>query len=190
MFYLFIESLPLIIVLSAVVGGIILTVASIVIMILCRRTTSMSLKSLKNRNSGVTFMHERENEYNGAKPVANTKSDAKTGSKLKRNKDNKSEIDGFCGNSPNLKSNGIGFDLGSNHPLISNDEGPQDLIGQQQRSRMIGQNWNGEDEETNVIDNQNFEQSNGEYHDFSEGQVILRTIKTYIVKIHRIASIF
>ena len=66
MFYLFIESLPLIIVLSAVVGGIILTVASIVIMILCRRTTSMSLKSLKNRNSGVTFMHERENEYNGA----------------------------------------------------------------------------------------------------------------------------
>ena len=37
------------------------------------------------------------NEYNGAKPAANTKSDAKTGSKLKRNKDNKSEIDGFCG---------------------------------------------------------------------------------------------
>ena len=66
-------------------------------------------------------MHERENEYNGAKLAVDTKSDAKTGNKLKRNKDNRSEIDGFSGNSPNLKSNGIGFDLGSNHPLISND---------------------------------------------------------------------
>ena len=37
---LFSESLPLIIILSAVIGGIVLTVAVILIMILCRRTAS------------------------------------------------------------------------------------------------------------------------------------------------------
>jgi hypothetical protein len=40
------ESLPLIIILSAVIGGIVLTVAAILIMILCRRSTALSLKSI------------------------------------------------------------------------------------------------------------------------------------------------
>ena len=46
----FSESLPLIIILSAVIGGIVLTVAAILIMILCRRSTALSLKSISGKS--------------------------------------------------------------------------------------------------------------------------------------------
>merc|ERR1712038_2227526 len=53
------KSLPLIIVLSAVIGGIILTVAAIVIMILCRRSSSLTLKNLKNRDQAPNLAHQK-----------------------------------------------------------------------------------------------------------------------------------
>ena len=165
MHLIFTESLPLIIVLSAVIGGIILTVAAIVIMILCRRSSSLSLKNLKNRDSNSVLSHQkRENEYNGSNRLNNSKnSNNKSGLKFKRNNE---PIDGLNGDSPLLKSNGNGFDLGSNHPLISNEDGPND------ERRLAADHWNAGGEEGGVIDNQQFNRSNnGDYHEFSDNQV-------------------
>ena len=44
----FAESLPLITILSAVIGGVVLTVAAILIMILCRRSSALTLKAMGN----------------------------------------------------------------------------------------------------------------------------------------------
>ena len=44
----FAESLPLITILSAVIGGVVLTVAAIVMMILCRRSSALTLKAMGN----------------------------------------------------------------------------------------------------------------------------------------------
>ena len=164
------ESLPLIIVLSAVIGGIILTVAAIVIMILCRRTSTLSLKNIKNRDAGPILTHQkRENDYNGSNRINNTKANNnKSGAKFKRNHE---PIDGLNGDSPLLKSNGNGFDLGSNHPLITNEDAPSD---EQVQKRMVGDHWNGGGDGS-IIDNQHFNRSNnGEYHEFSDNQVLNR----------------
>ena len=165
--YIFSESLPLIIVLSAVIGGIILTVAAIVIMILCRRSSSLSLKNIKKQDQVPNLAHQkRENEYNGSNRLNDMKSvKNKSGAKFKRNE----PIDGLNGSSPLLKSNGNGFDLGSNHPLISNEDGPND---EQSQKRIINDHWNGGGDGS-VIDNQQFNRSNnGDYHEFSDNQVI------------------
>ena len=161
------ESLPLIIVLSAVIGGIILTVAVIVIMILCRRSSSLSLKNIKNQDSGPILTHQKtENDYGGSNKLNSTKTaNNKSGAKFKRNAE---RIDGLNGNSPLSKPNGNGFDLGSNHPLISNEDGPGD---EQVQKRMAAGNWNGGGDGS-IIDNQQFNRSNnGDYHEFSDNQV-------------------
>ena len=44
----FAESLPLITILSAVIGGVVLTVAAILMMILCRRSSALTLKAMGN----------------------------------------------------------------------------------------------------------------------------------------------
>ena len=46
--FYFTESLSLITILSAVIGGVILTVAAILIMILCRRSSALTLKAMNN----------------------------------------------------------------------------------------------------------------------------------------------
>ena len=71
------ESLPLIIILSAVIGGIVLTVAAILIMILCRRSSALSLKAMGNRGAekgGTTTP--------GPSSVITSSSNSKTSSKL------------------------------------------------------------------------------------------------------------
>ena len=82
-------------------------------MILCRRTSTLSLKNIKNRDAGPILTHQkRENDYNGSNRINNTKANNnKSGAKFKRNH---APIDRLNGDSPLLKSNGNGFDLGSN----------------------------------------------------------------------------
>ena len=159
--------------LSAVVGGIILTIAAIVIMILCRRSSSLSsLKNLKNRDSPVVSGNQRrQNEYNSTNRKGMANANNKSGPKFKRNNDVTESPDVLSGDSPFLKSNGNGFDLGSNHPLISSEDGPHETNGQSQH-RTAHETWNNRgEEETNTIDNQNFNRSNGDYHEFSDNQV-------------------
>ena len=148
-------------------------------MILCRRSSSISLKNLKKRDSSVSRGPQiGQNEYNGrnrsniGKPATN-----KSGIKFKRNNDNTESADGLNlnGDSPFLKSNGNGFDLGSNHPLISNEDGPHDMNEQnQQNLRLPSDDWNGRQGGNSVIDNQPFNRANGgDYHEFSDNQVFL-----------------
>ena len=47
-FVYFAESLPLITILSAVIGGVLLTVLAILFMILCRRSSALTLKAIGN----------------------------------------------------------------------------------------------------------------------------------------------
>ena len=153
------------------IGGIILTVAAIVIMILCRRSSSLSLKNAKNRDSGPMLTHQKaESDYNSSNRLNSTKSaNNKSGAKFKRNAE---RIDGLNGNSPLSKTNGNGFDLGSNHPLISNEDGPCD---EQVQKRMTADHWNGGGDGS-IIDNQQFNRSNnGDYHEFSDNQVFDKT---------------
>ena len=148
-------------------------------MILCRRSSSISLKNLKNRDSGASRGPQRgQNEYNGGNG-SNVRSPTnnKAGIKFKRNNDNPESADGLNlnGDSPFLKSNGNGFDLGSNHPLISNEDGPHDMNEQNQQTlRLAPDHWNGREGDDSVIDNQPFNRANGgDYHEFSENQVFL-----------------
>ena len=130
-------------------------------MILCRRSSSLSLKNLKNRDSGISGgPQRRQNEYNGRnRSNVGNQADNKSGAKFKRNTDNTESADGFNlnGDSPFLKSNGNGFDLGSNHPLISNEDGPHDISEQKQQNlRIASEHWNRREGENAAIDNQPF----------------------------------
>ena len=168
------ESLPLIIVLSAVIGGIILTIAAIVIMILCRRSSSLSLKNSKNRGSGVGGIPRSQNGANGANRTNPANSTNKNSPHFRRTKDITEPSDTLIGESPFLKSNGNGFDLGSNHPLITTGEGPNGITEQNERM-MTADNWT-EEAETSAIDNQQFDRSNSGYNEFSDNQVYTKIL--------------
>ena len=159
----------MIIVLSAVIGGIILTMAAIVIMILCRRSSSLSLKNLNNREGGIGEKQRNQKRANGTNRTNGTNSTNKNGSHLKPGKNVRDSSETLEGESPFLRSNGNGFDLGSNQPLISSAEGHLPLNEPEDRGLNV-ENWtNGE--ESNRMDNQQIDRMNSRYNEFSENQV-------------------
>ena len=157
------------IVLSAVIGGIILTVATIVIMILCRRSSSSPLKTLKNRDSDLGGIQRTQNGSNKSNQTKTTKSRKKNSPHFRRADDNVEPADTLNGRSTFLKSNVNGFDLGSNHPLISTADGPNEINEQNERGTMA-ENWT-EEVENNATNTQQFSRSNGAYNEFSNNQV-------------------
>ena len=145
-----------------------------------------TIKNLKNRDSAVPRGPQTgQNEYNGRnRSNIGKTANNKGGIKFKRNNDNTESVDGLNGDSPFLKSNGNGFDLGSNHPLISNEDGPHDIHEHNQQTlRLAPDHWNGRERDDSVIDNQPFNRPNGgDYHEFSDNQVFLYI--SYLIKIY------